>query len=322
MNGPFSYLGASLDAALDAYVVQTVGEICSALAGPLALALSVSIVARGLDAIRGRTPDALIGASLDLALQATFVGLALSSGLYMANIVAAANGLMNGLMSMFSPGSSGGYSALDQLEAQGASIATHYLALGVAALPMGGFVDCGTGLAMACVIGVLLMVVGGYFALAKVALALILAIGPLFVGLRAFEPTAHLFSNWVNKLLNYIILMALMTAVVALLTSIYGTYLSHLANVSDETNPIADTVDLAVLSGAIGILALQIPRMAAALTSGSAVGGSTLWLVVRAGFEQSARNRGGEKNKPANHSPSPTSQAATGIPASDTLRRY
>jgi type IV secretion system protein VirB6 len=320
MNGPFSYLGASLDAALNAYVMQTVRLVCAALSAPFALALTISLVARGTEVLRGRTQDPVVGVSLDLALQAAFVSMALSAGLYMSNVVATANGLMNGLMSMFSSGTSDGYAALDQLEAQGATIATHYMALGVAALPTGGYVDCGTGLVMACVIGTLLMVVGGYFTLAKVALALVLAIGPLFVGLRAFAPTAHLFSNWLNKLLNYVILMALMTATVALLNSVYGSYLSHLSNVSDDTNPLADTLDLAVLSGAIIILALQVPRISAALTSGSAVGGSTLWLVFRAGFQQMARDRTTASSSEPPPAHSGLERQQTG--ASENLRRY
>jgi len=287
MNGPFTYLGTSLDAALNAYVVNSVRTVSGLLAPPLLVALSLSIVTRGLDALRGSRTESIVDAALAIAVQGTFLTLAVSAGLYMATIVAAANSLMDGLPGLFAAGNASGYSALDDLEAQGASIAAHYLALGVTALPTGGYVDCATGAVMACVIGILLMIVGGYFILAKTALALVLAIGPLFVGLRAFEPTAHLFSNWLNKVLNYIILMALMTASVALLTSIYGTYLSHLMTISDETNPLADTLDLAVLSGALLILALQMPRIAAALTSASAVAGSTFWLIVRSGSQQS-----------------------------------
>ena len=281
MTGPFSYLGSSIDGVLNSFIIQTVSSVASALRAPLLVALTVSITIRGLSVLRGLKAVSVVDLSLDLAFQALFLTLSISSGLYLSNIVAAVNGAASTLLAIFSPGSSDGYAALDNLEAQGATISSHYVALGAAAFPSGGYIDLTAGAVMVLVIAVLLIILGGNFLIAKTALALVLCFGPVFLAACAFAPTRQWFSNWVNKLFNYVLLMALTTANVAMMVTIYGNYLAHLGQVSDSTNPFADTLDLAVLSGAIIVLSLQMPRLAAALTSGATLSMGMLLVVLR-----------------------------------------
>ena len=283
MTGPFSYLGGSLDAALNTFVVATVSSVAATLEAPLLVGITVSVAVRGFVILRGTRSFSIIDSALDLAWQAGHVGLALSAGAYLANIVSFANGASNTLMGVFGRSNSvDSYQVLDQLESQGASLADHLVALGASAFPTGGYIDLLTGLLMGSVIAILLIILGGYFLMAKVALALVLSFGPLFIAANAFKATQHWFSNWTNKVFNYVLLMALMTATVALVSAIYGHYLDHLVQVSDTTNPIADLIDLAVLSGAVIILAAQMPRLAAALTSGATLSLNTLFVVLRA----------------------------------------
>ena len=281
MTGPFSYLGTSIDGALNSFIIQTVSSVASALRAPLLVAMTASITIRGLTILRGLRAVSVLDISLDLAFQGLFLTLAISAGLYLSNIVAAVNGAASTLLTVFSPGSSDGYTALDNLEAQGATISSHYVALGAAAFPTGGYIDLTAGAVMVLVIAVLLIILGGYFLIAKTALALVLCFGPIFLAACAFATTRQWFSNWVNKLFNYILLMALTTANVAMVVTIYGNYLTHLGQVSDATNPFADALDLAVLSGAIVVLSLQMPRLAAALTSGATLSMGMLFVVMR-----------------------------------------
>ena len=283
MTGPFTYLGGSLDAALNTFVVSTVASVANTLEAPLLAAMTLSVAARGFVILRGARAFSIIDSALDLAWQAGHVGLALSASLYIANVVNFANGAADTLMSFFSRGNSGtSYQVLDQLESQGAGIADHYVALGASAFPTGGYIDLLTGLLMGAVIAILLIILGGYFLVTKVALALVLSFGPIFIAANAFKATQHWFVNWTNKIFNYVLLMALMTATVALVSTIYGTYLNHLNQVSDTTNPVADLIDLAVLSGAVIVMATQMPRLAAALTSGATLSINTLFVVLRA----------------------------------------
>src|SRR3546814_1343953 len=43
---------------------------------------------------------------------------------------------------------------------------------------------------------------------AKVALAIIIALGPIFIALALFEPTRRFFHGWLGQVFNYIVLLA------------------------------------------------------------------------------------------------------------------
>src|SRR3546814_12601313 len=48
---------------------------------------------------------------------------------------------------------------------------------------------------------------------AKVALAIIIALGPIFIALALFEPTRRFFHGWLGQTINYIVLLAVIIAV-------------------------------------------------------------------------------------------------------------
>src|SRR3546814_14810275 len=55
---------------------------------------------------------------------------------------------------------------------------------------------------------------------AKVALAIIIALGPIFIALALFEPTRRFFHGWLGQTINYIVLLAVIIAVTTLITDI------------------------------------------------------------------------------------------------------
>jgi len=58
------------------------------------------------------------------------------------------------------------------------------------------------------------------FALSKMALAIILAVGPIFVLLTMFEPTKRFFDAWIGQALNYVFLVMLTAGAVKLIYAI------------------------------------------------------------------------------------------------------
>src|SRR3546814_4940198 len=55
---------------------------------------------------------------------------------------------------------------------------------------------------------------------AKVALAIIIALGPIFIALALFEPTRRFFHGWLGQTINYIVLLAVIIAVTTLITDL------------------------------------------------------------------------------------------------------
>ena len=142
-------------------------------------------------------------------------------------------------------------------------------------LPIGGYTDILAGILMILVIAVVLLVVASYVLLAKVGLALVLAFGPIFIASSAFSHTKRFFEAWVAKLLNYTFLMALMSAMTALVLRIYGHYIdAFLHEDVSLMNAVRELSELMLISGAMTVITLQIPRISAALTGGAAVTGA------------------------------------------------
>lgn len=132
------------------------------------------------------------------------------------------------------------------------------------------------------------VVVTGYgaflYALSKMALAVILAVGPIFVLLIIFEPTRRFFDAWIGQALNYVFMVMLTAAAVALILTIIESFLgSPMAATFQETTPLGGAIPAIVFS-VIGVLVLmQVASMASALGGGVAIGtlGAVAWAYGR-----------------------------------------
>lgn len=119
-------------------------------------------------------------------------------------------------------------------------------------------------------------------ALAKMALAILLGVGPIFVLLTIFEPTKKFFDAWIGQALSYVFLVMLTAAAIKLIMTILEAYLT---NTGSPANPgIFDALPAIVL-GIIGALVLmQLSSIASALGGGAAIGtlGAVSWMYGKA----------------------------------------
>ncbi len=67
------------------------------------------------------------------------------------------------------------------------------------------------------------------FALSSIALAVLLALGPLFIALLLFDATRRLFEAWIAELANYALITVLTVMVAALLLQIVNSYAAQTA---------------------------------------------------------------------------------------------
>lgn len=137
-----------------------------------------------------------------------------------------------------------------------------------------------TGLAI-WVAGVL---VTGYaaflFALSKMALAIVLGVGPIFILLTVFEPTKRFFDSWVGQALNYVFLVMLTAGAVKLIMTIIQTYLSAPGVIAALSDPSINQALPAIVFSIIAMLVMtQLPSVASALGGGAAIGtlGAVAW---------------------------------------------
>lgn len=115
--------------------------------------------------------------------------------------------------------------------------------------------------------GAFMVIAIAYVILAKLALGLLLAIGPLFIASALFPATRDLFKNWTGQILNYVFLVMLFSFI----AQIEIQFVSNLI----PTNLDFESLGLIILSCALLIfVSLNLPGLASALAGG--VGISTL----------------------------------------------
>jgi type IV secretion system protein VirB6 len=104
---------------------------------------------------------------------------------------------------------------------------------------------------------------------AKVALAIIVALGPFFIALSLFNATRGLFYGFLNQAFNYIVLMGVVTAITALIVDVGS---SSTANAAAQIDLI-QAVFLFCIYVILGtIFFFQAPSIAAGIAGGAAAG--------------------------------------------------
>jgi len=142
----------------------------------------------------------------------------------------------------------------------------------------------------ACVIWLGSIIFTGYAAmliiLAKIAVALLLAVAPIFILLLIFANTKSLFEGWLRTLLNYAIIPIFVYALLALLLTLAETPLKAMEdNINANSAVLTFIAPFMFVSFVSVMLLAQIMNIAASITGGlslSTLGGG-MWLARTAG---------------------------------------
>lgn len=108
----------------------------------------------------------------------------------------------------------------------------------------------------------------GILMLAKVALAFIVALGPIFIACSLFEATRRYFFGWLSQAVNYLVLFAL----VLLLLELVLAFVADQWGAIDGEDAIAGGLLFIALSLLGAIFFLQTPAIAAGIAGGASIG--------------------------------------------------
>jgi len=128
--------------------------------------------------------------------------------------------------------------------------------------------------------------------LSRVALSVLLALGPLFIALMMFETTKKFFESWIAQIANYAFITILTVMVAALMMTLISTAAQQAANAGGGIQ-IAQAVRVCMAAGLTFLVMRQVMPMAAGLASGLAL--STFGAVSAAlawGFGGAQRSSG------------------------------
>jgi type IV secretion system protein VirB6 len=107
-------------------------------------------------------------------------------------------------------------------------------------------------------------------ALSGIALAVLLALGPLFMGLLLFDATRHFFHAWLAQLTNYALITILTVLVAALLLQVVASYAAQTAALGAAIATV-DALNMVLVAVLVFLLMRQIMPIAAALAGGVAL---------------------------------------------------
>ena len=115
--------------------------------------------------------------------------------------------------------------------------------------------------------------------LSKIGLALLLAVGPIFIVLAIFTATQRFFDSWCGQTIHFIFLIILTSGMIKLFLSLISTYLvGNVCTAGNLASPNIASALPVIVYCAIGLLVFwQVPSISSAL--GGGIGISSLGAV-------------------------------------------
>jgi type IV secretion system protein VirB6 len=155
--------------------------------------------------------------------------------------------------------------------------------------------------------GAFMVVAIAYIILAKLALGILVAVGPLFIAMALFPATRELFKNWTGQCLNYAFLVMLFSFAaqieIALITGLIPADLSMSA-----------LFKINLICAVMVFVSLNLPSLASALAGGIGISSMvgkfrSMPNIPSIGGGKGSKGGGSIENIPNGTSPSPHSRA-------------
>lgn len=135
------------------------------------------------------------------------------------------------------------------------------------------------GLVVWLIVGLLCVYTMFLLALSSVALAVLLALGPLFVAFLLFDTTRKFFEAWLAQLANYALITILTVMVAALMLHLVQSYAQQTQALGTAIRTV-DAINMILATVLVFLFVRQVMPIAAGLAGGVAL--NSLGLVSRA----------------------------------------
>jgi type IV secretion system protein VirB6 len=279
--GFFAEFSAWLNQLLATYVANNTATI-AAILEPAIVTLGVFYVAIwGYLQLAGKIEEVFVDGVRRMLTLALILGLSLHLWLYNTLIVdsfsVAPAAFVAGVI-----GAPDSVSIVDEILFDGDDAAAMLLA-------KGGLFDESlsfyiAGFAVYLVVGLTAVYAMFLLALSKIALSVLIALGPIFLALLMFESTKRFFEAWLAQLCNYAFLTILTGLVTALMLQVVSEAAEAAVQVSGGIE-IAHALKVCLAAALTFLVMKQIPAMAQGLASGVALSSfGAVSSVVRAGL--------------------------------------
>ena len=287
--GFFATFSAWLDGILSSYIGQNTTRV-AALLEPAILTLAiVYVMIWGYLQLVGKIEEPFVAGVKRIIVLAVVLGGALHLWLYHTLIVdtffSAPGELAAGILGAYDP-----VGIIDQIIFAGGDAASLLIQKG--GIFHGDFSYYIAGFAIYVIVGLTAIYAMFLLALSKIALSILLALGPLFIALLFFETTKRFFEAWIAQLATYAFVTILTVLVAALMLGIVSSAAQQAADEGGGIQ-IADAVRVCMAAGLTLLIMRQVMPMAAGLASGLALSSfGVVSAAVAWGLGRTARHSG------------------------------
>lgn len=274
-----------IDERLNAFLGDRLSSVIAVVEGPLRVALVLYVLLYGYAILRGTISEPVMDfaiRSIKLALLYALATTAAYSGFVTQPLFTdLPNALTQAISGSAAPNVG---AAFDQFLAYAGYLSETIAREGSAFDPAPYIVA-----AAVLVIGALACALGfGVVMVAKLALALLVALGPIFIAMALFDATRRYFFGWLSQAVNYLVLFALMITifqlVLALVRDQWGAIESH--------DPMVGGLIFIALCLLGAIFFLQTPAIAAGVAGGASAGLADFANAAALGSGRSGRASG------------------------------
>jgi type IV secretion system protein VirB6 len=321
----FAYLDEKSLQPINAFLDSAIGGLSTYLSAPLAVGISIYIILNGITFTKGLTNETVSGfviKAIKLAIIFTLATKAAEYNYYVKSVFF--DYLPNEVGSAIANASSGssfdaqkakvGAGALDSLLRKGLDTGTAMWEKG----PNGFTIVLYALFFLLIVVATFMMCVFGYVVLfyAKCALAIIIAVGPLFIAFALFQPTRRFTEAWIGQALNFSLLQILIITIGALLVNAAASL------AIDSTDLVRATIavlQFSVIAICAWYIFLQLPSISSGLAAGGAslaFGRNTYPGAAMSAAYQAVRGKVGQKKDAPPSTASTDSSKTSGNPIS------
>jgi len=280
--GFFAEFSAWLNSLLNNYIAANTARVAEILEPALVTFGVLYVMVWGFLHLTGQIEQPMLEGLKRIAIVALVLGVGVQLWLYNTVIVDtffnAPTQLAAGIIGAYDP-----VTIVDQIIFSGGDIAALFLQK--AGVLNGNISYYIAAAAVDLFVGVTAVYTIFLLSLSKIALSILLALGPLFIGFLFFESTKRFVEAWLAQLANYAFVAILTVLVAALMLTLLGTAAQQAAATGGNIS-FALAVRVCMAAGLTFLMMRQVPPMAAGLASGIAL---SSFGVVSSAFARSGQ---------------------------------
>jgi type IV secretion system protein VirB6 len=265
--GFFQTFWAWLNGQLSTYIGDNTARLASVLEPAIVTAAVIYVMGWGYLHLSGKVEEPLVDGLKRIALVGLVIGCGVGLWLYNAVIVdtfyQAPSQLAAAVIGAADP-----VTTIDVIWSNGGSVADALWSKG--GVLSGDFGFYLAGAIVWCLVGALCVYAMFLIALSSVALAVLLALGPLFIGLLFFQATRRFFIAWIAQLANYAFITILTVMTAALLLHIVQSYAEQTAARGSAILTV-DALNMVLVAVLVFLVLRQIMPIAASLSGGASL---------------------------------------------------